>query len=189
MFELNKFQFFTIVSLQQLSHSSQLESGSHESTVKQTNQIEPKHLRFPYLKIGVWLVSLLLWTGPVKAQPQPGSDSPNGTKSRLHESQSEQSTIPSTLTPASVEAARPRLKPSLLLAAVESSQVRLREPLSAPEAVVLRSKYSVQFCSCRRCCFFLSNTAGAAFGIICSSRRSGAQNWIRSWPGLLVLVV
>jgi len=113
---------------------------------------------FPHFEIGVRLVSLLLlWTGPAKAQPQPqpGRDPRprTATRSTRHESQSEQSTIPRTLAPASAEAARPRLKPSSLLAAVESSQVRQREPLSAPGAAVPRSKSSVQFFSRSRCCF------------------------------------
>jgi hypothetical protein len=114
---------------------------------------------FPHFEIGVRLVSLLLlWTGPAKAQPQPGRDPRprTATRSTRHESQSEQSTIPRTLAPASAEAARPRLKPSSLLAAVESSQVRQREPLSAPGAAVPRSKSSVQFSSRIRCCLFLS---------------------------------
>lgn len=110
------------------------------------------------------LLLLLDWAR--KGPAQPGRDPRTATRSTRHESQSEQSTIRRTLAlaPASAEAAR--LKPSLLVAAVESSQVRQREPLSAPGAAVPRSKSSVPFCSPSRCCFFylsLSNTAGAAF--------------------------
>jgi len=122
-------------------------------------------------------VSLLPWTGPAKAQAQPGRDPRTGTidpRGTNRKANNPQFPLPRTLAPATAEAARPRLKPSSLLAAVESSQVRQREPLSAPGAAVPGSKSSVQFCSRSRCCFC---------NYFCRPGVSAPR--IRSWPGLL----
>lgn len=118
-------------------------------------------------------VSQLLWAGPQRPRPSPEGIhepvlDPRGTNRKAN---NPQFPVPSRR-PASAEAARPRLrllKPSPLLAAVEPSQVRQREPLSTPGRNLVCNSAPV---AALLFIFSLSNAAGAAFlQLFFSSRR------------------